>query len=154
MNHAGWLLAIETSHGEGSIALAKDGVVVASRRLPGQRRNATELLPEVRAALIKAAIRPESLAGIAFSGGPGSFTGLRVAATVARMLHSVWGTPVSRISTLEAIAENALADKRAAHLMAMVAAKQQQVFAALLHFDGACWLEMTPIRVLEPIEVI
>ncbi len=102
------LLALETSGTAGEVALALGGNVVAQRRLPGLKRNAAELLPAMEEMLAEYAMRLRDVAVVAFSGGPGSFTGVRVAATVARMLHSVVRARVVRVSTLEAIAENAV----------------------------------------------
>lgn len=103
------LLAIETSGITGEVALALGGAIVDERRLSGLRRNAAELVPAIEEMLAAHAMRVRDLAVVAFSGGPGSFTGVRVAATVARMLHSVVRARVVRVSTLEAIAESALA---------------------------------------------
>lgn len=113
------LLALETSGMGGEVALALSGAIVAQQRLPGLRRNAAELIPAIQEMLAVQAMRVRDIEFIAFSAGPGSFTGVRVAATVARMLHSVVRARVVRVSTMEAIAENVVIARESAAVCGM-----------------------------------
>ena len=68
----------------------------------------------------------------AYSCGPGSFTGLRVAATVARMMQSAVGCRVVAVPTLEVIARNALHHPdRTTRILALLDARREQVYAAV-----------------------
>lgn len=102
------LLAVETSQAQGSVALAAAGRIVASRGLSAERRHASELLPAIAELLRETGHKPADIATFAYSAGPGSFTGLRVAATLGQMLQSALGCGVVAVPTLEVIARNAL----------------------------------------------
>lgn len=102
------LVAVETSHGQGSIALAAADQILATRALAADRRHASELLPAIADLLRETGHKPADIATFAYSAGPGSFTGLRVAATLGQMLQSALGCDVVAVPTLEVIARNAL----------------------------------------------
>jgi tRNA threonylcarbamoyladenosine biosynthesis protein TsaB len=133
------ILAIETSSLRGSVALGRGGAVLGWRTLAPERKHTTELLPAIRGMLADAACQPGDVGVVAFSQGPGSFTGLRVAATVARMWQSAVGSRVVGVPTLEVIARNALtADAATARdgpgatrLAVMLDARRGQVFGAV-----------------------
>lgn len=130
--HDAWLLALETSSRHGSVALGRGPDVMAYRPLSPDRRHTTELLPVVRELLTEVGCRPRDVGVVCFSQGPGSFTGLRVAATVARMWQSAIGSRVVGVPTLEAIARNVLrrADV-AGRIVVLRDARRGQVFGAV-----------------------
>jgi len=136
---AGLMLALETSSPRGEIALAREGKVVAERVLSAQRRHTAELMPAIADALQEIAAHAREISLCAYSCGPGSFTGLRVAATVARMLQAATGARVIAAPTLEVIARNALDYSDCPPAMAVLRdARRGQVYAALyrLTTDG------------------
>jgi tRNA threonylcarbamoyladenosine biosynthesis protein TsaB len=102
------LLAVETSHRQGSIALGTGDQILAARSLSSDRRHASELLPAIADLLRDTGHNPADIATLAYSAGPGSFTGLRVAATLGSMLQSALGCDVVAVPTLEVIARSAL----------------------------------------------
>lgn len=126
------LLALETSCLHGSIAIACDGAVQTTRDLSAERRNAGELLPTIEAALSDLGIAPRDVGCVAFSAGPGSFTGLRVAATIARMWQSSTGCQVVAVPSLDTHARNALAvDTPGDHVGVILDARRQKIFGGL-----------------------
>ncbi len=150
------LLAIETSGLLGSVGLALGGrtlngqpldgpgldgqtlggpvlgaQVLGARYLSADRRHTSELLPTIRDLLRDNGRLPADVDVFAYSCGPGSFTGLRVAATVGRMLQSAVGCRVVAVPTLEVIARNALAHPDCpTRIVALLDAKRGQVYAA------------------------
>ena len=126
------LLAIETSGPHGGVGLALGGRMLGLRRLATDRRHTAELLPTIRELLDEHGRRLMDVAVFAYSCGPGSFTGLRVAATVARMAQSAVGCRVVAVPTLEAIARNALHHPhRPTRIVALRDARRGQVYAAV-----------------------
>lgn len=98
------LLAIETSTDACSVALAiGDDVRVDHRVEP--RRHARLVLPMIDGLLAEAGLPRGALDGIAFGRGPGSFTGVRIAASVTQGIALGLGIGVVGVSTLAAIAE-------------------------------------------------
>lgn len=124
-----WLLAIETSVANGAVALASGGRVVAAERLATDRRHAAELFPAIRRLLKHQAIGPAELAAAAFSAGPGSFTGLRIAAVAVQMLSATSGCAAVAVPTLEVIAAGAC-DETFQRIVVILNAKRGQVFTA------------------------
>jgi tRNA threonylcarbamoyladenosine biosynthesis protein TsaB len=79
-------LALDTATDRASIALGVKGTPPMEETISGARRHAASLLPAMQAMLTRAGVSLDDVEGIAVSDGPGSFTGLRVGATVAKAL--------------------------------------------------------------------
>jgi tRNA threonylcarbamoyladenosine biosynthesis protein TsaB len=94
------VLAIETTGKVLSVALAKDGNVVY-KRSDGELRHLTDLVPTVRELIGAEDAEFSSLAYIAVSAGPGSFTGIRIGVSAARAMAQVAGLNVIKAPTLE-----------------------------------------------------
>lgn len=97
------ILALETASDPGSVALWRDGQVVA-RSCPEGQSNSATLLPLAGEVLGELGLGFADLDGIAFGAGPGSFTGLRVACGVAQGLAVARDLPLLGIGSLEAMA--------------------------------------------------
>ena len=81
-------LALDTATDQVSVAVGRPGAASSAleENLAGARRHAGALLPMVQALLRRAGATLDDLEGIILSDGPGSFTGLRVGASVAKAL--------------------------------------------------------------------
>ena len=104
------ILALETAVDPGSVALWRDGTVIA-KSCPGDRSNSETLLPLADATLRELGLGFADVDAVAFGMGPGSFTGLRVACGVAQGLAVARDLPLLGVSTLEAMALSSLAKK-------------------------------------------
>jgi len=119
------LLALETSTHRLSVALWRDGELTErAATLPSG--GSEWLLPAVQALLADGGMALGSLDGIAFGAGPGSFTGLRLAAGCAQGLAFGLDLPVVGICTLEALA---LASGEA-RVFACLDARMNEVYSA------------------------
>ena len=87
-------LAIETATDRASVALGTSGADAMQRELAGARRHAAGLLPLIQELLREAGVTLDAVSGLALSDGPGSFTGLRVGAAVAKALVQARGLPL------------------------------------------------------------
>lgn len=99
-----YVLGIESATPVAAVAVAGDGGILAERMVFNQRTHSVNLLPMIKAVLEESEIGRQGLTGIAVSGGPGSFTGLRIGMSTAKALAQVWDLPVVGISTLETLA--------------------------------------------------
>lgn len=97
-------------------------VTVASRQWKSERNHSVRTVPEIQALLRDHGVRPEALAAVAVGRGPGSYTGVRIAVTVAKTLAWAWDKPLIGVSSLEALAYGAMEDP------------------ALAPTDGTVWL--------------
>lgn len=101
------LLALDTASAQCSVALLL-GEELLVREQATARDHARLLLPMVESLLAESGMRLAELDGIAFGRGPGSFTGVRVAAAVTQGLAAGSGLPVRPVSDLHALAAQAL----------------------------------------------
>jgi tRNA threonylcarbamoyladenosine biosynthesis protein TsaB len=97
------LLAIDTAGRACSVALETNGRVI-ERIETRARMHAATVLPMAEACLDEAGLSLAGLDGIAFGQGPGSFTGLRIAASVTQGLAFGADLPVAPVSSLAAVA--------------------------------------------------
>lgn len=100
------ILAIETSGAGGSVALAI-GASVESRRVEDTRDQTVRILPMIDELISTADMALGDLDAIAFGRGPGSFTGLRVAAAVAQGLGLATGVPIVPVSSMAGLVQQA-----------------------------------------------
>ena len=99
------LLAIESSSSLCSVALAVGDNVVDVKVEDGKRTHTQFMLPFVDELLQSNNVTVSDLSAIAFSAGPGSFTGIRLATSVAKSLAYAANIPVVSVSSLAAIAQ-------------------------------------------------
>lgn len=106
-------LAFETSSALGEVALGRGSEVIEVWRFSGPRRHAVEFLPTIEAICQSNHVRPFRIGSVYVSCGPGSFTGLRIGITAARMMNLALETHIVAVPTLEVIAQNAMLLARA-----------------------------------------
>lgn len=97
------ILALDASSDACSVALWRDGVIDELFEI-SPRSHTKRLLPMVDELLKKHEIKGAELDAIAFSAGPGSFTGLRICLGIVQGLAFGWQCPVIPVSTLHAMA--------------------------------------------------
>ncbi|MDZ4862590.1 MAG: tRNA (adenosine(37)-N6)-threonylcarbamoyltransferase complex dimerization subunit type 1 TsaB [Gemmatimonadota bacterium] len=126
-------LALDTATDQASVAVGGPGGCAAEERIIGARRHAVALLPTVQLLLASAGTTLAALEGIILADGPGSFTGLRVGAAVAKAL--VRGCPVRLWSapSLLAIARQAW-DNDPGTILAVSDALRGDLYAAAYRF--------------------
>jgi len=127
------ILNIDTATATGSVALSKDGVVLAMRENTQERDHAAVLTLFIQELLRTQNILPAQLDAIAVSAGPGSYTGLRVGVATAKGLCYAWNKPLLGISTLQMMAQgmsSATQDMDALYCP-LLDARRQEVYTAL-----------------------
>ena len=93
-------LALEASTYAGSVAVVRDGSVVAERDTAMRGEREERLMPAVADALTAAGVSPNAIDRVVCGAGPGSFTSLRIAAAIAKGLALVAGAPLYPVSSL------------------------------------------------------
>ena len=125
------LLAIETSADHCSCAQSMNGSIHEACVEAGHTHSAL-LLPMVARLMAEAGLGFDQLDAIAFGAGPGSFTGLRIACGVAQGLAFAHDLPVVPVSTLEALALEAGADR----VLACLDARMGELYLAAYERSG------------------
>jgi len=121
------LLAMDTSTSRASVALEFNGVMFLEEALE-IREHARVLLSMVKRVLASAKTELKYLDGIVFGEGPGSFTGLRIACSVAKGLAYAHDLPMYPVGSLRAIAAEASHTHTKTHVLAMMDARMNQVY--------------------------
>lgn len=123
------LLALETSTDACSVALQCGDQVLARHHVEPRAHNRM-LLQLIDELMAEAALVPTQLDGLAFGRGPGSFTGLRIAAAVTQGISWAADVPVVAVSTLEILAATALAssEHRLAGVCTLVDARMGECY--------------------------
>ena len=98
------MLAVDTATDIASVAVGDGSGVNAGAHQQGSRRHAAEIVRLIDFALSRAGARIADLDGIVVGDGPGSFTGVRLAASVTQGLAFGAGVPVVPVSDLRAVA--------------------------------------------------
>ena len=147
------LLAIDTSTDFCSVAASRGEALFARHERAGQR-HAERILDMVDQVLVEARLEFAQIQGIAYGAGPGSFTGLRIAAGVTQGLALARGIGVVGIGTLLALAEQAAeeAAQEAAgsRIIACLDAHKGEVYHAAYRRAGAGWEEVSAPGVYRP----
>ncbi len=106
LNHP-LLLALETSGRLGSVALAEGDRLLDESSFTTPLKHSAEVFPAIAALLEKLNRKPAQIRHIYISIGPGSFTGLRIAATIAKSMHLANNSiKIVAVDTLDVIAAN------------------------------------------------
>ena len=98
------ILAIETTEKFGSVALLESNHVLAEIVLPKDRRSSQTLHPALQTLLETSRITPQEIDFVAVVAGPGSFTGLRVGVTAAKVFAYTTGAKVVALDTFQTVA--------------------------------------------------
>ena len=120
-------LALDTSTPVGSVAVGRDGEVLAESLLRVRATHSEAVLPEIDRLLTGCGLGASDLQGVVAGGGPGSFTGVRIAASLAKGMCHARGLELFSFSSLAAVAAGAGCDRP---VCAMFDARRGQVYAA------------------------
>lgn len=131
------ILALDTALGACSAAVLRSGHVLAEEHAIMLRGHAEALAPMVQRVMRGAGLSFSALQSIAVTIGPGTFTGQRVGLAFARALGVALKIPVRGTTTLEAMAEEALATCTQAQWAIVTAdAKRDEIYLSAIGADG------------------
>ena len=100
------ILGIDSSGLVAATALMSDGIVTAEYQIHNKKTHSQTLMPMISEMMSMADVKPEELDAIAVSEGPGSFTGLRIGASIAKGLAWTLKIPIVPVSSLMGLAAN------------------------------------------------
>lgn len=123
------ILALDTSSTACSVGLLLDQRIITAHQIAPMQQ-AKLILPMLEKILVENNTTLNQLDAIAFGCGPGSFTGVRIAASVTQGIAFAHQLPVIKISSLAAIAQGAFDDLGWRDLLVVIDARMQEVYAA------------------------
>ena len=134
----GITVALDGSTYAGSVAVIRDGAVVAARELPpsdtpGRSGRDENFMPMVADALRDAGVSPRQVDRVVCGAGPGSFTSLRIAASIGKGLAVGAGCPLYAVSSLALM----VAGLDPGRYLATLPAMRGEVFALPVERDAA-----------------
>jgi tRNA threonylcarbamoyladenosine biosynthesis protein TsaB len=165
------ILALETSGRIGSVAIAQGGKLLGEKQFSGPMRHSAEVFPAIVSLLGQFGTRlgpaqrwagsrsrgkPNQIEHVYISVGPGSFTGLRIAVTIAKTLALANGAKIVAVDTLDCIAANVISFTAEAaenaenqlkpneRLAAVLDAKRGQFFVAVYEKTQGGWEKILP----------
>jgi tRNA threonylcarbamoyladenosine biosynthesis protein TsaB len=143
------LLAFDTATETMSIAL-RVGAAVSAHESAGGAMASANLIPNIMALLAQAGVTLRDLDAIAFGRGPGAFTGLRTACSVAQGLALGAGKPVLPVDSLLAVAEDARDGDAAQRIWVLMDARMDEIYAAHYTFDAGRWTTLAAPMLTTP----
>lgn len=99
-------LCMDTSHVFLALALIRDDTLIASVCEQCWKRQSEEIFPKLIAMCEDAGVTPDDISQVVISKGPGSYTGVRIAMTVAKVLCTMKNIPLYTVGTLQLYAGN------------------------------------------------
>jgi len=142
------LMGIDSSTPQASIALLKDGQVLAQAEVDVGATVSNQILFLIDEVLTSSGVNLMDLDGFCLTTGPGSFTGLRVGASTLKGLILATSKPFVKVDTLEALALQAVptGDK----ICAILDARKKEVYTAHFFWNDGVLERLTPDRALTP----
>ena len=129
-------LALDASTYAGSVAVLRGARVVAERTVAMRGEHEERLMPAVVAALGEAGAVPRSVARVVCGAGPGSFTSLRIAASIAKGVAEGSGATLLAVPSLALVVAGAQPPLAAGRYVAALDAGRGEWFASVVEHDG------------------
>lgn len=129
------ILGIESSSLVASVAIVEDSVTIAEYTMNFKKTHSQTLLPMIDGMMEMLGMSLAEIDAIAVSGGPGSFTGLRIGSATAKGLGLALNKPLIHVPTLDAMAYNLYG--AAGLICPIMDARRNQVYTGIYRFLGA-----------------
>ena len=126
------VLGIESASLTASAAIWQDDMVIAEYTVNHKKTHSQTLLPMIDEIVRMTETDLKTLDAIAVSGGPGSFTGLRIGAATAKGLGLALEKPLIHVPTLDAMAYEHFGTDRL--ICPMLDARRAQVYCGIYEF--------------------
>ncbi|MFA6164495.1 MAG: tRNA (adenosine(37)-N6)-threonylcarbamoyltransferase complex dimerization subunit type 1 TsaB [Methylobacter sp.] len=147
------LLAVETSTEACSAALFIDGEVTERYEL-APKEHTKLILPMIDSLMADAGLKPQQLDALAFSRGPGSFTGVRIATGVIQGIALGADLPVVPVSTLAAIAQDFFDHNEDDVAFVAMDARMDEIFWGVYRRDAQGYAELIGDEAVTPADAV
>lgn len=128
------ILAFDSSNQPLTVAVVEDEEILTEQLINVRRNHSIQLMPAIDEALKQANLPLEQIDRIAVASGPGSYTGLRIAVTVAKSLAWAQNIDLVGISSLKVLAGNSSSDSKKL-IVPLFDARRENVYTGLYARD-------------------
>ena len=143
----GYTLALESSTYAGSVAVIRGDEIFASIDVEMRGRDEERLMPAVAGCVSRVPEGMGAIQRVVCGAGPGSFTSLRIAASIAKGICHARGIPLFAVSSLSLIVA-AAGKERGSYVVALDAMRGES-FAALVNVaDDGTIPPAVPVRIV------
>lgn len=146
------ILAFEFSSAQRSVALARDGIVLAEATETGGYR-VTNALGLTEKVLADVGIRREEVEAIAVGLGPGSYTGIRAAIALAQGWQLARAVKLLGVSSVEVLAARAQAEKIFGRVNVVIDAQRGEFYLSAWEISAAVRKEISPLKIASAAEI-
>lgn len=143
-----YILALETSSSICSVALYQHEELLALSELQIEKSHSSHITVLIKQLLENCNVTMQDISAVAVSGGPGSYTGLRIGSATAKGLCYALNIPLINISTLHALTYDLIQVVPAAEqylYCPMLDARRMEVYATILNSNLQEHLPITPV---------
>jgi len=144
------ILAIDTSGKVSTVAILSNGKLLGELSVASNMTHSQAIMPAIVTLLDTCGLDKHNLELISCVTGPGSFTGLRIGASVVKGLAFALGLQIVPISALDALAYNAL--QNSGLTVPIMDARRGQVYTAIYNQDFECILQPTVCEIGEVLD--
>ena len=138
------ILAFDTSNQPLSVAIVEDNRILTEQLINMKRNHSIQLMPAIEEALKQTKLTLGEMDYIAVANGPGSYTGLRIAVTIAKSLAWAQDIHLIGVSSLKVLAANSQASADT-YIVPLFDARRQNIYAGLYRNDKAGQLQMVEV---------
>jgi tRNA threonylcarbamoyladenosine biosynthesis protein TsaB len=131
-----YILALETANEQCSVAIADAVQILFFQQQHEPRAQTQHILPMIAQGMQQTGLAWSQLSAIAFSRGPGAFSGVRINAAVAQALAWAHDLPVIPVSSLQALAQQAYRQYQLRQVSAVLDARMQELYVANFQLDA------------------
>ncbi|AQT70247.1 universal bacterial protein YeaZ [Anaerohalosphaera lusitana] len=150
----GITLAVDTSGRAGSVAVGVGKDLWASRPFSGALRHNAELFPTIQDLLREFNENPARIAYIGITSGPGSFTGIRIAVTLAKMIAMANNAAIVTTRSSDALIRNLQNEGGYEYAATIIDAKRGMFFTAVFQNIEGKWVKIVDDRLIQPQEFV
>lgn len=140
------ILAVDTSTSAATAAIMEDGRLISEYILNINRAHSQKIMGIIDELFKKSGIKPSNIDLYACSSGPGSFTGLRIGASIIKGMAQTFGKPVVAVPTLDALAYNLY--NCTGLVCPMLDAQRGMVYSAIYSWKKGRLVKLTDLRVI------
>ena len=127
------ILAIDSSSMVATVAITTDGILNAEYTINHKKTHSQTLLPMIAEIVKMIEIDMDSIDAVALTGGPGSYTGLRIGSATAKGIGLALNKPIINVPTMDALAYNLYSSQYV--ICPIMDARRGQVYTGIYKFE-------------------